>query len=461
MDRTETYIRLITEQPLIVAPVFILFAIFFMIPRHKRLFVTLLILVPWLTIARSSGFGAFSSLAKFSSGAAYLLIAFSAATHPGPKRQIPTVVWLFVGVACLGFVYILSVNELLLAVILRSQWLCVTLAGVFTVRTLVSYSDLRRLVDALTLGCIVALSMPISSLILFPGESFLRGMGRFEPWGANSNQTGMLFALAVPLLAYAALTHKRTSLRPFFLMLVMLTVGMALLTASRQTMIAIFMVTLPIVLVVSKRPVIMIAAMALGAIALPFIFSLGSEANFERFSSLQTGRIEIWVDYWTNVFPKRPLFGLLGTSGESYFKSVNEVGMHPHNAWFYLMYVGGATFALPMVFLTIYSIFCGIKMWKVRQYLPGDSLLYSVLVMLLIAMYVQGLFNQVVYWPTYTWSYLHVVLASFFICVWQDIRDGNLQGALYDDESWNEYESQDQEVEEFEDFDDGAHLPTS
>jgi len=56
---------------------------------------------------------------------------------------------------------------------------------------------------------------------------------------------------------------------------------------------------------------------------------------------------------------------------------------------------------------------------------------------------------------------LHVVLASFFICVWQDIRDGNLQGALYDDESWNEYESQDQEVEEFEDFDDGAHLPTS
>jgi hypothetical protein len=125
------------------------------------------------------------------------------------------------------------------------------------------------------------------------------------------------------------------------------------------------------------------------------------------------------------------------------------------------MYVGGATFALPMVFLTIYSIFCGIKMWKVRQYLPGDSLLYSVLVMLLIAMYVQGLFNQVVYWPTYTWSYLHVVLASFFICVWQDIRDGNLQGALYDDESWNEYESQDQEVEEFEDFDDGAHLPTS
>ena len=216
MDRTETYIRLITEQPLIVAPVFILFAIFFMIPGHKRLFVTLLILVPWLTIARSSGFGAFSSLAKFSSGAAYLLIAFSAATHPGPKRQIPTVVWLFVGVACLGFVYILSVNEFLLAVILRSQWLCVTLAGVFTVRTLVSYSDLRRLVDALTLGCIVALSMPISSLILFPGESFLRGMGRFEPWGANSNQTGMLFALAVPLLAYAALTHKRTSLRPFF-----------------------------------------------------------------------------------------------------------------------------------------------------------------------------------------------------------------------------------------------------
>jgi len=104
-----------------------------------------------------------------------------------------------------------------------------------------------------------------------------------------------------------------------------------------------------------------------------------------------------------------------------------------------------------MVYLTIYSSICGYKIWKVRTYLPGDPLLYSILFVLLIAMYIQGLFNQVVYWPTYTWSYLHVVLASIFICVWRDIRDGKIEEALYDDEPYDEYYEEEQ-VEEFEDF---------
>jgi hypothetical protein len=121
------------------------------------------------------------------------------------------------------------------------------------------------------------------------------------------------------------------------------------------------------------------------------------------------------------------------------------------------MYIGGASIALPMVYLTIYSTMCGIKLWKVRNYLPGDPLLYSVLVMLLIAMYIQGLFNQVVYWPTYTWSYLHVVLASLFICIWADIRDGNFEGALYDDEPTDEtYDFDETPPEDFEDYEEGS-----
>ena len=75
--------------------------------------------------------------------------------------------------------------------------------------------------------------------------------------------------------------------------------------------------------------------------------------------------------------------------------------------------------------------------------------------MLMIAMYVQGCFNQVVYWPTYSWSFLHVVLAVFFITIWQTIRDGNIDGALveaYDpDYEWDDYEEF-EELEQFEDY---------
>ena len=136
--------------------------------------------------------------------------------------------------------------------------------------------------------------------------------------------------------------------------------------------------------------------------------------------------------------------------------------MHPHNAWFYYMYLGGASLAVPMAYLAIYSSYCGIKVWKFRNQLPGDPLLYNILVMLLLAMYVQGLFNQVVYWPTYSWSYLHVALATIFICIWRDIHSGNLDNALYD--SANLYEDIDQEVddlEEFEDYGEVAQRPTA
>jgi len=457
MDKVDIYLRLVAEQPLLLLPVVFCIIAFLIVPKEKRLFLMLVILVPWLTIARSPELGPISAAAKLSSGGAYLLIALSALVHPGPKRHIPGVVWIFVIVAAVSIFYVLTVQERMLAIILRMQWLTVTVAGVLTARTIVYYSDMRRVVYALTFGCVIALLIPISSLILFPGESFLRGAGRFQPWGANSNQTGMLFALATPLFAYLGMTYHKLSLRPFFIALLMLTIAMALLTASRQTMLAIMMVMIPILLVVTKRPVMLFLGLAVAAIAIPFVFSLGAEANLERLSTLQTGRLEIWSAYWREVFPRRPIFGLLGSSGQSYFKSLNEVGMHPHNAWFYLMYIGGASIALPMVYLTIYSSMCGIKLWKVRNYLPGDPLLYSVLVMLLIAMYIQGLFNQVVYWPTYTWSYLHVVLASLFICIWVDIRDGNFEGALYNDEPEEEmYDFDETPPEDFEDYEEGS-----
>jgi len=460
MERTDIYIELILSQPLLLAPLGIFLLAFFLIPSDKRLFVTLLILVPWLTLARSPGLGPLASAAKLSSGVAYLFIAFSAFTHPGPKRNIPFIGWLFVIIACISLVYILSVQELMQAFVLRSQWIVVTLAGVLTARTIVSHSDLMRILNALTVGCVIALAVPASSLVLFPGESFLRGMGRFQPYGANSNQTGMLFALATPLLAYASMTCSRISFRPLFMALLILTIGMALMTASRQTMLAIVMVLLPVIFTVSKRPMLLIVSIALAAIFLPFLLSLGEqEADLARMTGLNTGRLDIWSAYWQEVFPRRPLFGLLGSSGESYFKAVSEVGMHPHNAWFYLMYVGGASFMLPMICLTIYSSYCGYKMWKVKSLLPGNPLIYSILVMLLIAMYVQGLFNQVVYWPTYTWSYLHVVLASWFIAMWSDIRDGGVAWSLFDDTETHEfYEPEDNELEDFRDYEDS--LPT-
>ena len=451
MDRSDVYLQLIAEQPILLAPFLLFIIIYAAIPADRKLFLTLVLLVPWLTVARSEGLGPIQAAAKLSSGATYLLIAMSAVIHPGPKRQLPQVVWIFVIVAIASIFYVLTTEERARAVVMRVQWVCVTLAGVYTARTIVSYSDLRRVIDGLTWGCIFAIALPFSGFLIDPLGSFLKGQGRFEPWGANSNQIGMLFALTTPLLAYAIMSLKKPSLKPFLLSCLVVTLGMALMTASRQTLLAIILVMIPVFFVLVKRPIFMILAIGMGVIGLSFMLSIGENAEFDRLGNLESGRLDIWYTYWTQVFPSRPLFGLLGTAGQSFEKSLIEVGQHPHNAWFYLMYLGGATLALPMFYLTVYSSYCGVKLWKFRNYLPGNPLLYSILVMLLLAMYIQGLFNQVVYWPTYTWSFLHVVLACLFIAVWQDIRDGKLRESLYND-SDDEEEEDEEYSEDFEDF---------
>ena len=119
-----------------------------------------------------------------------------------------------------------------------------------------------------------------------------------------------------------------------------------------------------------------------------------------------------------------------------------------------MMYHGGLLLFVPMFSMVIYSCYSGFRVWRVRKQLVGDPLLYSISFLILLAMYVQGTFNQVVYWPTYTWSYVHVIMASFFICIWIDIRDGDTSYVLREaGELWDEDEQE--ELEEFTDY----HVP--
>jgi hypothetical protein len=158
----------------------------------------------------------------------------------------------------------------------------------------------------------------------------------------------------------------------------------------------------------------------------------------------------LWWRYITEVYTRRPLTGLFGTGGESYFRS-NIIGQHPHSAWMNMMYHGGLFLFVPLFSMVLYSVYSGLNVWRKRKQLVGDPLLYSISFLLLLAMYVQGCFNQVVFWPTYSWSFLHVVMASFFISIWQDIRDGDVSYVLKSDEEiWATEE--DEELEDFVDY---------
>ncbi len=450
MQRTDIYLEIVMANPILLLPIVGFIVLFALVGPERRLFLSLFILVPWLIVARSQGLGTIAAAAKLSSGGAFLLIAIAAATHPGEKRHISGILWLYPIMAFIWIFFITGVEERTVALVLRVQWLIVTIAAISLIRTIVTLEDLMRVINAITLGCLVSLILPISALILFPDESFLRGLGRFQPWGANSNQIGMLFALSSPLIGYAMMTWRK-SLRPFFIFLLALILGMALLTASRMTMLAIVMTLFPIILVLTRRPVVTVLGLGLVALGIMFVMSMAEDTSLERLGSLESQRTELWGLYIRDVFSERPLFGLLGITEESYFRS-NVVGQHPHSAWFNMMYHGGVVLLIPMWILVFYSTFAGYQVWKRRNQLSGDPLMYSIIFMMMIAMYVQGCFNQVVYWPTYTWSFLHVVLAGLFITFWLDIRAGNSEYVL--PSMYDQWEEEDLVLEEFQDYTD-------
>lgn len=450
MDRTDIYLQIIMSQPWLVSPIVLAVLLYFLIPKEKRLFVSIMMVTPWLQMGRSQNLSLIAAAAKLSSGLVFLLVAYAAWTHPYPKRRLPGVVWIYPIMAFLWIFLILGVTERSVGVVLRIQWFTVSFAAVSLVRTVVTYDDFKRIINGFTAGCLIALIVPISALILFPGESFLRGIGRFQPYGSNSNQIGMLFALSAPLMGYAMMSWPK-KYKPFFIVMLSLTCGMALLTASRQTMIAILITSFPILWVMSKRPLVTMFGVVLAGIGIGWIMSVGGEiAPMERLGTLETGRPQLWWRYITEVYSRRPLTGLFGTGGESYFRS-NIIGQHPHSAWMNMMYHGGLFLFVPLFSMVLYSVYSGLNVWRKRKQLVGDPLLYSISFLLLLAMYVQGCFNQVVFWPTYSWSFLHVVMASFFISVWQDIRDGDVRFVLKSDEEiWASEEEQ--ELEEFVDY---------
>ncbi len=453
MERTDIYLEIIMTQPWLLTPMVLFIVLFFLVPAEKRLFMSLMIVTPWLSMGRAQDLSLIAAGAKLTSGLSFLLVAYAAITHPFPKRQLPLIIYIYPIMALVWIFLILGVEERSVGIVLRTQWLCITIAGVSLARTVVTYKDFKRIINGFTVGCMIALLIPISALVLYPGESFLKGIGRFQPYGSNSNQVGMLFALASPLLGYAMLTWPK-KYRPMIIFYLSLTLGMALLTASRQTNIAILMTSFPIIFVLSKRPIVTILGLSIAAAGIGWMMSIGGETSpMERLGSLETGRPQLWYRYITEVYTRSPLYGLLGSKGESYFRS-NIIGQHPHSAWMNIMYHGGFLLFIPQITLVIYSCYSGIRVWMNRKYLSGDPLMYSIVLLLLLAMYVQGCFNQVVYWPTYSWSFLHVAFASTFIALWSAIRDGGVENALpedyYSEEDYWEYD--DEEVEEFTDY---------
>jgi hypothetical protein len=422
MDRINRYLDVVPLPLLIAAPV-VAILILLIIPRRWHLDAALIGMVIWFVLGRLTDLGMIQSVTKATGFGAIVAVALAAWFDSGPKRRLPLIVWAYPVLALISFVYVITVVDMVVAMALRTQWLLMTVAAIFVARTIVDEASLHRVLHAIGLGACIALLAPMSDLLLHPGEAINKGLGRFEPYGANSNQIGVLFSLAAPLGLYLAFQTRHALLKPAFLAGSVAALGMGLLTGSRSTLLTIVVPAIPTVISMGRRPIVAVGAGVLGLAVLGFVVAqAGSDTAFERFGSLQTSRTELFKEYVRESVSQRPIFGLLGTRGMSVFKE-EDLGHHAHNAYLDATYLGGLSYSGPLLVMVALTQLSALYLFSRRRSLAVQPLTISFLVALMFTIYAQGFVNEVIYYPTYEWALVHLILSVLMLgMAWDEWR---------------------------------------
>lgn len=410
MDKLQPFLDAVPLPVLLAAPI-LGALIFLLIPPRLRLSAALVGLVVYLTIGRLPGLGPAYLLCKATGWAALIAVAVAAMLQPGPVRKPNWIAWVYVAIAAIAPVYVLTTDDNVFAVALRLQWLIMILAAIAVARTIHDGPSLERVARGLQIGFAIALLIPFADLLLRGGGAFRAGLGRFEPFEANSNQIGIFIATGFVFNAYYALRDRNMMLRVVWAGIAAMALGMALLTKSRSTMIACVFPALPMLAYAMRRPVLAIPVTAIMLLVAGYVVRQAQDLfSLTRLQSLETGRVAQGANYVTLSIAERPVFGLLGTSGRN-SKVDDAIGTHAHNAYLGAAYMGGLSFLIPLLLLAGVSMLSAFYVFRQRRLFDVDPLLTSMLCFMMVMVYAHGFVNDAIYYPTYVWAFLHILLS--------------------------------------------------
>jgi O-Antigen ligase len=384
-----------------------------LIPSRIRLWVFLAGLPLWLALSRFPELGPVQAFSKVSGMFYFGVVAFAALTHPGPKRKIPFILWLYPLLGLLSVFYVLGAEDAAIAVVLRIQWFFLTLAALMVVRTITTEAQLTKVLYCLFLGSTAAGTLAFLAVVKDPGAAFAGGLGRVQPWGANQNHVGPIFVLMTPLGLYFGLRAHTQVTRLIAFGAFGLGGIMALLTASRSVVFPVAGLVLVIGWELRRRPLVIVGAAVAVIPILLFAGGFVADANVDRLGSLETERFERWKEY-LGVIMQHPMFGIMFETGEL-AASAEEVGGHAHNAYLDALRVYGLSLCVPLFALAAWSSWSAFKVWMRRKQFAQDNLLITMLTAFMAMVYFHGVVTIVIYYSNYTWSFFHVFLSSLFI----------------------------------------------
>lgn len=410
MDRFEAIQEILS--PRVMGTAILLLSMLFVACNPKlRLKVFLFLAIVTSTLSRLVDLEYSADMAKAFFPLFFGFLVVAALAHPGPKRRLPWYCAALVVLAGISFLYIRGVLDFQVAFILRAQWLMITVAGLLVVRTIRDQQSLRYVLEGMALGMLGGVLLTGSQLVVNPAHAFSMGFGRFSPYGANPNQIGLLFAMAIPISLYLAVTAKSNAVRFGFLAVMCLAILQSALTLSRASMFIAALPSIPTLFVLCRHPGVII----LGLVA---AYVIGSQTidDLEGFDleHVSTDAVEKRFDHTLHlleVVERRPMFGLLFTKHEHF---VHE-DINAHNAYVDLLYLGGYSLAIPHFALFLFGHYSAWLTWINRRQSGFDPLAISMLAAFSVCIFLHGFINGTILYPTYIWSFVHVIVLTFFL----------------------------------------------
>jgi len=426
------------QQYLDVVPIPVLIAVpallgmaFLLCPARLRLPLTLVALPPFLIIGRLPLLGAVALGAKALGFSMLLSVALAAMLTPGPKRRLHPICYTYLPLAFAWPLFIVTTEDPAIPILYGIQWICMVFAAMMVCRTIVDHESLLRVVKLLAIGFLIATPILLSALLT--GQWSYTGHSRFEPYGASSVQTSVVFTVTAGLGLYLVFRDKTIIMRPVWLGMVAAATGMALLTGTRSAMVTLIGVCAPVGLFAMRKPVFAVPALAVFVLGVAFVLSRVDSNPFARYRSLETARGEQAIEYIQESISQRPVTGLLGTRGLN--AQVDEsLGFHAHNAYLKMAYTGGLIMVVPYLILAAITMLSAVYVFRNRRLLDADPLLISVLVAFMFMIYAHGMVNHMIYQATHTWAFLHVLLSMLFMTLAGEIikfkRDSPAMAAM-------------------------------
>lgn len=360
------------------------------------------------TIARLIDLGAVASVATAAIAPIYVLVILSAIVMKRGSGGLNVWTASMVSSAFFAIFYVMSTNDVAIAMIIRTQWLLAVVAAILTAMTATSQQRLMQILQALCAGLGTGCVCSAIPLILNPMAA-IGSYGRFEPYGSNPNQIGIAFALTAILAMYLSLQAKSFYTRIAYAAIATLGCGLLALTVSRMSMLICAVGYLALVPLMLRRPVYAVFIVLAICVGLVKLLGVAQGASYDRMNEgLDRSS---WWERGYEQFAQRPYFGLLGSRGLSAIETEDNM----HNAYLSILYLGGLSIGIPLFASQIRGLIAAWQIWLIRKRSHYDPVAITILATCSLMHVVHGFANEIIYYPMYTWSFLNVFCITFFI----------------------------------------------